>query len=208
MSIFNRKLKKRIEELEGEIIRLKFQLSTQQFLKEESESEYKFLQEEHNDYVLESSLRFSLRRFIVGKQGSGKTVLLRSILPYLNGNYFIIDSFNEYKEFPEKNRFAPDNNLSLKEKIQSIIEAIAKNKDKVIIYDGLFYKEILDFIIIESNKLNFIITAQSKKQISCYLNYVDLIYDKGTMDNFAPELEISLNKLVRIENKAENLKFS
>ena len=171
--LFNRKLKKRISELEAEICKLNEDVSSLKTDKDvllkishDCQNDFTSLEDEFSDYILESSLRFSIRRFIVGKKGSGKTVLLRCILPYLKGNYFIIDSYNEYEVFPNKNKFVPDRSLTLKKQIESIKEVITKHKDKVIIYDGVFYQELFDFMVFESFRLNFIITSQSKSTTS------------------------------------------
>ena len=176
---------------------------------EELQGRFQKAKQEYSDHVLQSKLTFSsIRRIVVGKKGSGKTTFLRSIIPYLKGDYFIIDTFDEYKQFPEKNRFTPKTNISITEKVESVKAAIIQNKNKIIIYDGFDEKDILDFIILQSIGLNFIVAAQSINRISKYVNHIDFIYNKGTTDNLKEGLDIPDNKMKVIFQNVEEIKFS
>jgi translation initiation factor RLI1 len=176
---------------------------------EELQARFQKVKQEYSDYVLQSKLSFgSIRRILVGKKGSGKTTFLKAIIPHLKDNYFIIDTFDEYKEFPEKNRFTQKINISIAEKVDSIKAAILENKSKIIIYDGFDEKDILDFIILQSVGLNFIVAAQSINRISKHVDHVDFIYNKGTTDNPKEGVDFPDDKMKFIFEKVEDIKFN
>lgn len=145
------------------------------------QNELKDLKQEYAQFATETKMNFTIRRFILGKKGSGKTTFIKSILPKIN-SYFIIDCTGEYDYVSESNRLFVDT----KEKydISNILERIEHNKDKLIIIDSPELLGSIDWFMLNSRKYNFIITSQAKGCVEKYIDGADFIYDFGTTDEF------------------------
>jgi len=121
-------------------------------------------------------LNFMPAKVIAGKQASGKTTMIKSILPYIN--YFVIDTHSEYREVAAKNKYTGHDK-------EGVTKAIKANKSKTIIIEDVRYiSENLDwlFTALKDTKASFILTTQSALTIEEYIEQIDAVYDLGQLD--------------------------
>lgn len=168
-------LKRRNEEL------VQFDISNTQTIKD-LKQQYELLNKEFGNYIADSKMNFRIKRFIVGKKGSGKTTLIKSLLPRLK-NYMVFDFCNEYKELPADKRFVVGDALDL----EHIVDGINANKDKLIILDGIDFTGNIHWIMNMSRDLDFIIVSQTKWRVEPFLEEVDFVYDFGCGDEWLKE---------------------
>jgi len=156
-------------------------------------------QKEHHKSVVESKLDFSIRRFIIGKKGTGKTTFIKEeILPNVK-HFFVIDTCNEYTHLDRKQKSCYDKNKSCSQNIEKFDKAIRRNADKLIILeDSSILKDNMEWFmdIVQSANINFIIVCQVKHLLEKHFDYVDFIYDFGTLDTIGTE--IPRNKTMEI----------
>jgi len=155
------------------------------------QNELNELRQEYRDFVIITKLNFNIKRFVLGKKGSGKTTFIKEILPKIKA-YYIVDFTGEYDYVNSENRLCID----LNEKINTsdILEKIEQNKDKLIIIDGIELIGSIDWFMLNSRRYNYIISSQSKNKIEKYIDSVDCVYDFGTSDEFSKKL--NQNKVV------------
>lgn len=165
------------------------------------QNELKELKQEFAKFATETKMNFNIKRFVLGKKGSGKTTFIKSILQKIN-SYYIIDCTGEYDYVSENNRLFVD--VKDKYNISNILEKIEQNKDKLIIIDSPELLGAVDWFMLNSRKYNFVITSQSKCKIERYIDDVDFIYDFGTIDEF--NVKLNKNKVMLFKKAEETSK--
>lgn len=127
----------------------------------------------------------TIRRIIVGKNGSGKTYYIKNhILPQLS-NYFLIDPSSEYTNVPESRRLS---NCGYNPEL--IYESIIANKDKVIIVDNAnvlygntkFKHKLLNVFL--DRTFQGIFVFHSYKHAEWLVPFTKVVYSFGAIDGF------------------------
>lgn len=127
----------------------------------------------------------TIRRIIVGKNGSGKTYYIKNhILPQLS-NYFLIDPSSEYTNVPESRRLS---NCGYNPEL--IYESIIANKDKVIIVDNAnvlygntkFKHKLLNVFL--DRTFQGIFVFHSYKHAEWLEPFTKVVYSFGAIDGF------------------------
>ncbi len=137
--------------------------------------------------IMENKRRFSLnlsvKRFIIGRRGSGKTVFLQKvIIPKLMGNYFLIDLNNEYDLVSPIKKYVVEKHLSTKQLIQKLVDIFNQHSSKVIIVEDAMIYGDLSWLCKTSSTRQFIVVTHNANSIAKYIGLADFVYDFGSDD--------------------------